>query len=132
VKSTVSGKLISVFGHVHDGGAAVVQYINGKPVCTSNQYYATKPGYQEAEDPKAVSTSITKSAYKHVSQASSCVDVGTVNKGDLITIGAKYNTPVLGLNNMSVHGDGHEAAPAGAAPHGAGHGAMAMPTTPWA
>jgi hypothetical protein len=124
--STISGNLITAFGHVHDGGAAIVNYVNGKPVCTSTQYYATKPGYQEAIDSTASSTKITKSAYKHVSEASSCVDFGRVNKGDSLVIGAQYNTPVHGLNSMSVHGHAHEAAP-----HGKGHESMA-PKSPWA
>lgn len=48
--STVSGKLLSAVGHVHDGGMDTTVYVNGKPVCVSQQIYGRKPGYNSTMD----------------------------------------------------------------------------------
>lgn len=46
-RSTVSGRLLSATGHVHDGGAVVKLYKNGQAICTSDQIYGRRVGYTE-------------------------------------------------------------------------------------
>ncbi|KAF2231815.1 hypothetical protein EV356DRAFT_578880 [Viridothelium virens] len=96
-RSTVSGKLLSALGHVHDGGVDVTVYVNGNPVCVSQQLYGRKPGYNSTMDMDSSTMSASGSALDsmartHISDAGSCANFGEVNVGDELMIEAHYNT----------------------------------------
>ena len=60
-RSTISGKLLSALGHVHDGGADVTVYVNGNTVCVIQQLYGRRPGYNSSMDMDGSSMSASRS-----------------------------------------------------------------------
>ncbi|KAF1815741.1 hypothetical protein P152DRAFT_471140 [Eremomyces bilateralis CBS 781.70] len=96
--SSVSGRLLSATGHVHDGGKVVKLYKNGEVICTSDQIYGRRVGYTEGQD--AMNPGLT-----HISDTTSCIDFGDVRSGDKLKIVATYDTEAHALNKMM---DGEE------------------------
>jgi hypothetical protein len=83
--STVSGPILEARGHMHDGGKNVTLYINGVPVCKSQQTYGRRPGYSS---PNGV----------HLSRAGACYEAGEIRKGDKLHIVAQFdeeNHPIM-------------------------------------
>lgn len=126
--STIEGGLLATIGHTHDGGVWTTLYVNDKPVCRSDQLYGTKKQYFEKASIPNLNTAAAvmgddmagmdrpSTAYlnaadiegldhprqdprlDHISSVSSCVNFGTIKKGDVIKIGATYNTTAHSLN----------------------------------
>jgi len=92
-KSTVSGSLLSATGHVHDGGIVVNIKKNGEQICSSPQIYGRRNGYVESADGQNPDLA-------HISNTGSCMDFGTVKKGDTMVIDAVYDTTAHPLNKM--------------------------------
>lgn len=88
-RSPATYKLLSATGHEHDGGTMVTVKIDGQSVCKSQQLYGRRPGYTEGGD---MAMSGMAGATKHISDTGSCVDFGTLNKGQKMTITASYDT----------------------------------------
>jgi hypothetical protein len=104
------------------GGEYTTVYVNNKAVCKSVQFYGTKPQFTEVGDvpnlnePHGHGTGhmgmVNSSAPRemirqHISQASGCVNFGILQPGDIIQVGATYNTTAHSLNlNSHGHSEG--------------------------
>jgi hypothetical protein len=85
-------------------------------VCKSQQFYGTKPQFIEKGEISNLSemqsghsnhmSKFTGDPVKmHVSQSSACVNFAVVQPGDIVQIGATYNTTAHNLNlNTHTHG----------------------------
>jgi hypothetical protein len=130
-KSKIGGVMLATAGHVHDGkslyyttdshltllgGAYTTLYVNNRPICVSKQLYGTKTAYIEKgnvtnlNDDNAHGHGHSMPASEdsrklHISEASGCVNFGVLNVGDVIQVGATYNTTAHSLNvNAHTHG----------------------------
>jgi hypothetical protein len=92
--SSVTGRLLTSTGHMHDGGVDMTISINGQEVCRSPQAYGGYPGFVE------------KNGMVHISNTGVCQDFGSVKKGDKIQFRANYDAdrykqdgdiPVMGI-----------------------------------
>lgn len=92
-KSSISGQLLSATGHVHDAGMVVNLKKNGEQICSSPQIYGRRNGYVEGASSQNPDLS-------HISNTGSCMDFGTVSKGDTMVIDAVYDTTAHPLNKM--------------------------------
>jgi len=92
-RSTVSGNLLSATGHVHDGGVQVDLTLDGQTVCRSPQIYGRRAGYTESADGM-------NPGLAHISDTGSCMDFGTIRKGQTLSIKADYDTTAHPLNKM--------------------------------
>ncbi|KAK2804805.1 hypothetical protein FQN51_001447 [Onygenales sp. PD_10] len=111
-KSTVSGRLLSASGHVHNGGVNTTIYLNGDPVCVSRQLYGrtpdfVAPGHGGHEGMKAKRQDGHEGhdggedgmeGKPSISDAEMCVDFATVNEGDELVISAYYDTDLHPLD----------------------------------
>jgi hypothetical protein len=79
-ESTVTGPILTARAHMHDGGMNATLYINGKVACLSEQSYAPRDGFTDAQ------------GVSHLSGASGCADVGMLQKGDQLYMEAVYDS----------------------------------------
>jgi hypothetical protein len=116
--STVTGRLLSATGHVHDGGIETIILKNGEPICTSVQIYGGKPGFTTpgGEHDHGHGDGDGDGTVAHISGAGVCTDFGTVEVGDELVVVANYNTtahpldvghdgephPVMGISRVSL------------------------------
>ncbi|KAF2666211.1 hypothetical protein BT63DRAFT_53020 [Microthyrium microscopicum] len=85
--SPMDGKLLNTVGHMHDGGVDVKILVNGKPVCTSNAEYGSRPEY--IASPEAIAQGASKSS--HISRYTPCIAIGDIKKGDKLKLTADYD-----------------------------------------
>jgi hypothetical protein len=90
-KAPWSGKLVSVMGHLHDGGASLQLYqraqaANGasRQLCDSQATYGGTPQYIERSQ-------AGKAGMKHISNMTDCFNMGEVTKGDKFYVEAHYD-----------------------------------------
>ncbi|KAK3080327.1 hypothetical protein LTS18_002414 [Coniosporium uncinatum] len=94
-------KLLTAFGHVHDGGQMVQAIAGNKSVCDSAQLYGRSESFIEPmSGPGAMNPGM-----QHVSDVGSCVDIGVVKAGTPMSVVAKYDTNKNPLNKEM---DGHD------------------------
>jgi hypothetical protein len=76
------GIIISVRGHLHDGGTAMELYVNGVLRCNSAATYGGKGGVLVEDDKK----------WESISAIKDCQEPIRVKKGDLLKLVAVYDT----------------------------------------
>jgi hypothetical protein len=122
-RSTITGRVVSTGGHVHDGGIKTVlsNESSKQQMCSSMAGYGTKPEYRNT-----------------IESMSTCVwdRIGVVRKGEQLGIRAYYDTAqpqpdVMGINIVFIYPTndlaGGSAPPSGnepkeqAPPHSGGH-----------
>jgi hypothetical protein len=96
-KSSITGKILFVAGHVHSvsrpncfmlcsssdhlqGGLNTKLYVNDKPICNSEQIYGRKR------------TSVDVTGLKHISDNGVCTNIGNLKKGDMVHITTSYDS----------------------------------------
>lgn len=89
--STLSGRLLSAYGHMHDGGVDTTIYKNGEVVCVSNMTYGGDPAYVSGGGMSDM-PGMGGDSVEHLSEASVCQDFGDISVGDTLVIGAHYDT----------------------------------------
>lgn len=91
-----AGKIIQMAGHIDDGGVAIQFLLNNQTICNSTTTYAATSAFI---DPTG---DLDKN---HISNMTSCSDVGYVKKGDLLNVRALYDTmmwpPMVYPNNQT-------------------------------
>jgi hypothetical protein len=105
-KAPYSGSIVLMGGHLHDGGELLEVTQNGKSICDFKPTYGATPGYIDMipmnmssmpNIPAGMSMSMT-----HISNITTCTNVGNFNSGDSFGIQADYNitdhAPMLGSN----------------------------------
>jgi hypothetical protein len=110
------------------GGVFTTLYINDKPVCISQQLYGTKQGFVEKEGvmnmnspmpmgsgpmgsgehgqgghgqgthTTTTATDRTDSSMIHLTDTTNCQDFATLEVGDVVSVGATYNSTAHSLN----------------------------------
>jgi hypothetical protein len=70
-------------------------YVNGKPLCNSEQRYGTRPEYT---DSPAITGHGDHRAITHISEVTSCSNLGALQVGDKLHIKVAYNTTLHPLN----------------------------------
>ncbi|KAF2019983.1 hypothetical protein BU24DRAFT_448354 [Aaosphaeria arxii CBS 175.79] len=75
-ESPISGQLVDVGGHMHDGGLNMTAYRNGDPICSSVQLYNNQASIQ------------------HIVAAGMCKNGGEIHKGDVLWADAKYDPSI--------------------------------------
>ncbi|KAF2196985.1 hypothetical protein GQ43DRAFT_227980 [Delitschia confertaspora ATCC 74209] len=83
--SSVSGLIVDVAGHLHDGGLTMLGYKNGDLMCRSDVFYDN-----QAED-------------QHIEASGVCKDAGRVGKGDVMWAEALYDPNV---HRLTMHEEG--------------------------
>jgi len=78
------GTIVSMLGHLHDGGTDIEFKLNNKSVCNSTASYGTQPDFVM----KGSSSNDTWQALSHMVD---CNDAQAVKKGDNLTITANYD-----------------------------------------
>jgi len=79
-----TGTLVSVMGHLHDGGSTLQVLQNGNMICDSVAAYGQTPKYIErAPDGKL--------GMSHISSNHGCIKMGEVKSGDKFTLKAVYD-----------------------------------------
>ena len=77
------------------GGVKTTFYVNGSPLCNSEQRYGTRPEYA---DSPAITAHTGHQAITHISEVTGCTDFGTLRIGDKLNIKVAYNTTLHPLN----------------------------------
>jgi hypothetical protein len=107
--STIEGTMLFTAGHAHDGtrrifirqplihsgGVKTTFYVNGKPLCNAEQRYGTRPEYTDSPE---VTGHGAHQAITHISETTSCSDLGVLHIGDKLNIKVAYNTTLHPLN----------------------------------
>jgi len=83
-KSSLEGQLISIGGHLHDGGTQVKSFHNGDELCNSIATYGGKPEYIQRTPGK-------ENGMAHISNQNWCKMMGPIHKGDKFHIEASYD-----------------------------------------
>lgn len=116
------GSIVTMAGHMHDGGTAVTVSENGNNICTFTPTYAATPDFVDqfptytANQPGMEGVGNLSVAMNHISNISVCNDVGTFKAGNEFGIQAFYNAsahalmlgsdgqplPVMGISLMYV------------------------------
>jgi hypothetical protein len=103
--SPIEGEILLTGGHIHDGGVNIEIFQNEKMICNSSTLYGMTPGYVESISSMPMSMTMNMSMgidNVHISNMSTCSDVGTLHQGDNLTVQAFYNTnlhaPMMGAN----------------------------------
>ena len=86
-KSTVSGEIVFVGAHLHDGGTHLAIRRNDEIICDSVATYGGDPAYVS---PPMVGMPGTE--MEHISYQSACPNVGALSVGDTMNITAYYDT----------------------------------------
>jgi hypothetical protein len=76
------GYLVSMRGHLHDGGSNIVMKLNGKEICNSKALYGG-PGHTAAGPDGKV--------WETINEMTNCHYATKVNKGDKISVEAYYD-----------------------------------------
>jgi hypothetical protein len=89
--SNFDGILLGTGGHLHDGGMNVEVFQNKKMICDSTAGYGgaayTGGGSATAASP----SSSDMNSMEHISEMSTCNDLGQIKKGDQVWITANYD-----------------------------------------
>ncbi|HEY2668022.1 MAG TPA: hypothetical protein VGK51_14405 [Actinomycetota bacterium] len=87
--STVTGRVVTVGGHVHDGGieTMLTDQTSGQRICTSHAGYGTKPAYMGSIE------SMTTCSHDRL---------GTVRAGDVLALDTSYNSPIPKTDVMGI------------------------------
>ncbi|KAL8777281.1 MAG: hypothetical protein Q9194_002642 [Teloschistes cf. exilis] len=80
--SSVSGILLDIAAHQHDGGIDMTGYLNGDQLCRSTQLYSSQTTEQ------------------HISAVGVCKNIGRIRPGDRLWSEARYD-PVL--HHLTIH-----------------------------
>ena len=91
--ATVSGDLVLVGNHLHDGGVDLDVKKNNETICSGIANYGESPGYLEPMnmDQSHHHNNIDEMVMEHISSITKCLDIGTVKLGDTWSITAQYN-----------------------------------------
>jgi len=83
-KSSLEGQLLSIGGHLHDGGVDVQSFHNGEKLCDSVAAYGESPAYIQRSPAR-------EAGMKHISSQTWCKMMGPIRKGDKFHIEANYD-----------------------------------------
>lgn len=92
-KSTVSGDIVFVGNHLHDGGISLNISKNDKSVCNGLAHYGESPGYLEtmSMDHSHHHDTIGGMVMEHISSITNCSNIGATKIGDSWSLTAQYN-----------------------------------------
>ena len=87
--STITGRVVTAGGHVHDGGVETMltDQTTGQHICTSQAGYGTKAAYMGSVE------SMTTCSHDRI---------GTVHAGDVLALDTYYNSPVPKTDVMGI------------------------------
>jgi hypothetical protein len=100
-------------GSAFTGGVFTTLYLNDKPICISQQLYGTKEGYVEKPGVMNMNSAMemtsggehgghevknTDSTMLHLTDTSNCQDFASIKVGDVLSVGATYNSSAHALN----------------------------------
>ena len=125
------GSIVTMAGHIHDGGTLVTVSENGNTICTFTATYAATPGFVDefpvstGDEPGMNGMGNASMAMTHISNISVCKDAGTFKAGSEFGIQALYNAsahalmlgsdghplPVMGISLMYVTNETATGAP---------------------
>lgn len=87
--SDISGQILDVAGHIHDGGTYIEVLQNNKMICNCSAAYGQSEGYIETGP---MNMPMMNMDMVHVSSIVSCPNDGTLKKGDTLGVTAHYDT----------------------------------------
>ena len=92
--SDISGQILDVAGHIHDGGTYIEVLQNNKMICNCSAAYGQSEGYIETGpmNMPTMNMSMMNMDMVHISSIASCSNDGTLKKGDTLGVTAHYNT----------------------------------------
>jgi hypothetical protein len=82
--SPVTGDILGIGGHVHDGGLSVSAFQNDREFCKSEATYGGSPKFIQRADTR-------DGGMAHISHMSFCQDVGPIKQGDKFYITSRYD-----------------------------------------
>jgi hypothetical protein len=91
--SDISGQILDVGGHIHDGGTYIEVLQNNKMICNCSAAYGQSEGYIETAPMNMSMMNMGMGMdMVHISSIASCSNDGTLKKGDTLGVTAHYNT----------------------------------------
>lgn len=78
------GLVLQQRGHLHDGGARMLAYLNGSPICTSSATYGGELG-------TLVDASTGEKMWETIIGMENCLEPVEVKKGDVLRLVAEYD-----------------------------------------
>jgi len=99
ITSPITGRFITSYGHVHDGGQMVTVTQNNATICSSPQLYGREKAFIEPD--VVENTKSTNPGLAHISDVGTCQDdLPEIKKGDVFTVSAVYDTEKNPLMKM--------------------------------
>jgi hypothetical protein len=93
--SDISGRILDVAGHIHDGGTHIEVFQNDKLICNCSAAYGQSEGYIETTPMNMSMMNMNMDMgmdMVHISSIASCSNDGTLKRGDTLGVTAHYNT----------------------------------------
>ncbi|OCK77375.1 hypothetical protein K432DRAFT_445374 [Lepidopterella palustris CBS 459.81] len=136
--SSITGQILAVGSHIHDGGTYLSVFQNDKLMCNCSAAYGQLPGYVESM-PMNKSMMNMGMDMVHISSIQTCANDGTLKVGDTLSITAHYNTsefspmvnedgtlaPIMGISLVYVAVGKNQIAVSSGTPSGTSTGAAA-------